>query len=155
MMKKTFAVLLLLGLLVGGWFWSVSMQPDTTLHIDNPRIRLLPGERPLAGYFTVHNAGDHDLRLVSASSERFGRIMIHASSSSNGQSRMTEQAEGVVIAAGQRIDFAPGGLHLMLLQAQQPLAIGDEIMLQLNLVDTDANARSIKVPFTVIPVQLP
>lgn len=155
MMKKTFAVLLLLGLLVGGWFWSVSMQPDTTLHIDNPRIRLLPGERPLAGYFTIHNAGDHGLRLVSASSERFGRIMIHASSRSNGQSRMTEQAEGVVIAAGQRIDFAPGGLHLMLLQAQQPLAIGDEVMLQLNLVDSDANARSIEVPFTVIPVQLP
>ncbi len=154
-MKKTFAVLLLLGLLVGGWFWSISMQPDTTLRIDNPRIRLLPGARPLAGYFSIHNAGAGDLRLISASSERFDRITIHASSNSNGQSHMTEQPQGVVIAAGERVEFAPGGLHLMLLQAQQPLAIGDEVQVLLHLVDAEAQARDIEVPFTVIPVQTP
>jgi len=155
MLKKILIALMLLGLLVGGWFWSVSMQPDTTLTIDNPRIRLLPGARPLAGYFTISNAGDSDLRLIAASSDSFANIMIHASSISNGQSRMQEQADGVALAAGDSIEFAPGGLHLMLMQAQSELKIGDEVQVQLRLIDADAKTRTIAVPFTVIPVQAP
>ncbi len=153
MMKKILAVMLLLALLIGGWFWSVNMQPDTALRIDNPRIRLLPGDRPLAGYFTIHNAGDSDLQLLGASSEAFARIMIHATIVSNGQSKMQEQTEAVSIPAGDTIDFAPGGLHLMMMQKKRDLSIGDEAQVVLSFVDTDAQPKTIEVPFTVVPVQ--
>jgi len=153
MMKKILAVILLLALLIGGWFWSVSMQPDTTLRIDNPRIRLLPGDRPLAGYFTIHNAGDSDLQLLGASSEAFGRIMIHATIVSNGQSKMEEQTEAISVPAGDTIKFAPGGLHLMMMQKKRDLNIGDEAQVVLSFIDADAQPRTIEVPFTVVPVQ--
>ncbi|MDA3935039.1 MAG: copper chaperone PCu(A)C [Gammaproteobacteria bacterium] len=152
-MKKILAIVLLLVLLVSGWFWSVSMQPDTTLRIDHPRIRLLPGGGPLAGYFTIINAGDRDLRLLSASSNAFARIMIHKSVRHEGQSSMAEQADGVAIAAGARLEFAPGGLHLMLMQTKQTLSIGDEVLISLEFTDSQDATRSIAVPFTVVPVQ--
>lgn len=153
MMKKILALVLLLVLLVSGWFWSVSMQPDTTLRIDHPRIRLLPGGGPLAGYFTIINAGDHDLRLLTASSDAFARIMIHKSVRHAGQSSMAEQADGVAIAADARLEFAPGGLHLMLMQAKQTMSIGDEVLISLEFSDSQDATRSIAVPFTVVPVQ--
>lgn len=103
------------------------------LHAATPRptlsgawIRLLPGDLPAGGYFTLHNDSDQTLTLIGARSPAYGMVMLHQSLQSQGESRMV-MVDKVDIPPHSRLRFAPGGYHLMLMKPAQPLKIGETI----------------------------
>jgi len=92
----------------------------------NARIRLLPGDLPLAGYFELTNQGKQPMTLLGASSPAFKTIHMHLSQELNGKSTMIT-LEGVEMSPGETLHFTPGGYHLMLMQRLQPLQVEDQV----------------------------
>jgi hypothetical protein len=83
-----------------------------------------------AAYFTVANAGGAD-RLVGVASEVAAAVEMHSTTiDAQGVGRMVP-VQAVDIPAGGQARFAPGGLHVMLIGLQRPLAQGQEFPLTL------------------------
>lgn len=101
------------------------------LDISDARLRLLPGDLPAAGYFTLHNASPDTITLTGADSPAFAMTHMHLSSEEDGVSHM-RPVNRLELGADQTLEFAPGGYHLMFMHRQQPLEVGDkvEVMLQ-------------------------
>jgi len=78
-------------------------------------FRTLPGTAPAGGYFTIHNAGDKPVSLTSASSPACGMLMLHKSETQGGVASM-EMVDGIDVPPRGKVDFAPGGYHLMCMQ---------------------------------------
>lgn len=97
-------------------------------------VRLLPGTVPSAAYFQLQNKGQNDATLVAVRSFAHDDVMVHETTHKDGMSHMGHIAN-VVIPAGQTVSFAPGGLHVMLEQANQPLQQGGKIELELLYAD--------------------
>jgi len=110
----------------------------------NARIRLLPGELPLAGYFELTNQGKQPLTLLGAYSPAFKMIHMHLSQELNGKSTMIT-LEGIEMSPGQTLHFTPGGYHLMLMQHLQPLQVDDQVPITLKF----SGNQSLEVMFKV------
>lgn len=122
------------------------VHAEWAVEVRDAWIRHLPGDRPMAGYFVVENKGNRDLRLVGASSVAFGRIRMHESTDENGTTSM-RPVESVAVPAGGRVNFQPGGYHLMLMQRRRPLEVGDKVPMTLELHDGGSQS----VVFTIKP----
>ncbi|MEJ2346295.1 MAG: copper chaperone PCu(A)C [Gammaproteobacteria bacterium] len=135
--------LLLVTLLCVAWT-AAAWAAGPSTQIDNARIRLLPGDLPLAGYFELTNNGQHTLTLTGASSPAFRRVMMHHSVHQNGQDRMLPVAK-MTVAPGKTIRFAPGGYHLMLMHRNRTLHVGDSVPIRLHF----ASGHDLEVKFKV------
>lgn len=116
--------------------WSVAMATPSVM-VTNARIRLLPGDLPLAGYFDLVNRGKQPLTLTAATSPSFKMIHMHLSMEQNGKSTMIN-IEGIEMNPGETLRFAPGGYHLMLMQRVQPLRVGDKVPITLRFSDNQS-----------------
>lgn len=87
-----------------------------------------------AGYFVLKNDGPDVRYLASAESPDYERVEIHASRIVDGVATM-EPVAAVEAAPGQTIDFAPGGLHLMLIGPKRALHLGDNVTITLAFSD--------------------
>jgi copper(I)-binding protein len=116
--------------------------PEVTAR--NARIRLLPGDLPLAGYVELTNRGKQPLTLLGASSPAFKTIHMHLSQELNGRSTMIT-LQGIEMNPGETLHFAPGGYHLMLMQRSRPLRVHDRVPITLKF----AGNQSLEVMFQV------
>lgn len=112
--------------------------------VTNARIRLLPGDLPLAGYFDIVNQGKQPLTLTAASSPAFKMVHLHRSIEQDGKSMMVPAGK-LEIKPGTALHFAPGGLHLMLMERVKPLKVGDKVPMTLEFSDH----QSLRVMFEV------
>ncbi|MCA1778816.1 MAG: copper chaperone PCu(A)C [Xanthomonadaceae bacterium] len=157
-MKILSGVIALLLLLAGAVWWVGMVKPSAEggvgLVVENARVRMLPGDRPMAGYMKIHNRTEQPWRLIDADSEAFGRVMIHRTRVGEGRARMQHQRDGVSINSGETLEFKPRGLHLMLMDRTSELKIGDQvdIVLSFETLGSTSSARDQVVPFTVVPV---
>lgn len=104
-----------------------------------------PTSTVFAGYFVATNRTNRDRSLVGASSPSFERVMIHQTEMHDGVSRMVAQPS-VDIGAGERIEFAPGGWHLMLMEPTGAApAPGATVTIRIELDD----GQVIEQPFEV------
>jgi len=110
----------------------------------NARIRLLPGDLPLAGYFDLVNQGKQPFTLLGASSPAFKMIHMHLSTEQNGKSTMLT-IEGIEMNPGETLRFTPGGYHLMLMQRVKPLQVDDQVPITLKF----SGNQSLDVMFKV------
>lgn len=94
-------------------------------------IRSAPPGAPMAGYLELRNPGDQPLRCDGASSEAFDSVELHRSVVQDGMSRMLH-GQVAELPPGGRLRFEPGGYHLMLFGARQPLANGDSAVILLH-----------------------
>ena len=88
----------------------------------------------LAGYARIDNACRAPVQIVSASSPAFADVSIHETRIENGISRMRALAVLPLPAHGS-VAFAPGSLHLMLMEPTRPLKVGDEVSIEFTLRD--------------------
>jgi copper(I)-binding protein len=112
--------------------------------VTNARIRLLPGDLPLAGYFDLVNQGKQPLTLTAASSPAFKMVHLHRSIEQDGKSMMVP-AGNLEIKPGTALHFAPGGYHLMLMERIKPLQVGDNVPITLRFT----NKQTLQVIFEV------
>jgi copper(I)-binding protein len=99
------------------------------LRVRDAWIRTGPPGAPLAGYATFDNPGPGTLRVVAAESPAFERVELHEMRMAEGLMRM-RKLDGLDVPAGASVAFAPGGDHLMLHGAKQPLAAGDAVEIE-------------------------
>jgi len=107
-----------------------------------------PVARVMAGYMTLRNPSDEVLILRGAESPFFEKVEIHRTRMKGGMAGMMRQ-ELVEIPPHGELEFAPGGLHLMLTGPKRPLGVGDAVTITL-LFD---GGHSLPVRFTVRPLE--
>ena len=88
----------------------------------------------LAGYARIDNPCAAPVEIVSASSPAFADVSLHETRIENGISRMRALAV-LPLAAHGSVAFAPGSLHLMLMEPTKPLKAGDQVSLDFTLRD--------------------
>jgi copper(I)-binding protein len=91
---------------------------------------VLPGQDVSAAYLQIENraAAPDALLAVSCSCAKTVELhrMVHTGD------RMTmERVERIALPAGERVELAPGGLHLMLFGLVRPLRAGERVKLVL------------------------
>ena len=97
-------------------------------------IRALPAGVPSGGYFTLHNGSGKDLVLTGAASRACGMLMLHKSENMGGMSKMEHVAE-IPVPQGQDLVFAPGGYHLMCMDAKPEIKPGAKVPVTLSFKD--------------------
>ena len=108
-------------------------------------VRLLPPSVPnTAAYFSIQNSSDTTKILIGASADFATKAEIHNHIMVNDMMRMEQQSE-VVINSGQSVQFAPGGLHIMLFGLKQPLSEGESVAISLQTKDGESIIISAKV----------
>ena len=100
-------------------------EQTPALAVQDAWIRATPGVDVAAVYLTLHNTSKHAIVVVGARSPVASMAMIHESALINGQSTM-RAAPSVRIEPRATVQFAPGGLHIMLHGLNRSLAPQDE-----------------------------
>jgi len=95
-------------------------------------------------FMALTNSGDHELTLVSVDCPRAGRVELHETVMSSGQSVMAPKVGGIPVPGGQTVALAPGGDHVMLMELPEPLAAGDEVEMVLHF--SDGTAQTVRAP---------
>ena len=91
-----------------------------------------PGLKVHVAYMTIVNRGATDQIIVSAESTDYERIELHRSVIKDGVSTMEAIGE-VKVPANGRVEFAPTGLHLMLIGPRRPQALDGHVQILLRL----------------------
>jgi copper(I)-binding protein len=130
--RPLLATTLLAGLLFVGTAHAADQASQ--VHADQPWIRVLPAGLPAGGYVTLRNGGDDAVTLTGASSPRYAQAMLHQSTTEGGMGRM-KMVDKVAIPAHGEVTFAPGGYHIMLMQASKPVQAGEQVPMTLQFAD--------------------
>lgn len=108
---------------------------DCAPRFDDGWARLPPIDMPVLGGFGVlHNACDSDAVVSSASSPDFESVEVHETRLDDGMMRMRE-VESLSVPAGESVELAPGGLHLMLMRPTRALSAGEHVELEFVMSD--------------------
>ncbi len=120
-MNKISGILILVVILLG--FSACSSTKD--LSVDNVWAR--PGFQGdnSAVYFAIRNPGDQADVLLQAISDVAGSTEIHLSKMDSEGIMTMDHQDKVPIPANEMVEFAPGGLHVMLVSLSQDLSVGD------------------------------
>lgn len=98
-----------------------------TLTISDPWSRATPkGAQTAIGYMTIRNNGPSPERLVGGSIEVADRFQLHAMKMEGDVAKMNELHD-IEIKPGQRVEFKPGGSHVMFVGLKRQLAKGERI----------------------------
>lgn len=122
-----------------------ALADESAVTVTHARIRWLPADLPMAGYFEIANGGGEAIRLTGAHSPDYAAVMLHRTTAAG-----MVPAGDLTIAPGRSIEFAPGGLHLMLTHRRRAIAVGDHVPITLELGD----AGTVTADFTVGPADL-
>lgn len=107
--------------------------PERDLQVESGWVRAMPPGQPVTGAFMVLvNQGDRERRLEGMSSPLAGRVELHRTVQQDDRMRM-EAVTDLAIAPGESVTLEPGGLHLMLMDLQRPLKVGEQVPLLLRL----------------------
>ncbi|MFC4906429.1 SCO family protein [Actinomadura gamaensis] len=115
-----------------------------SIRVDGARVRVPSSPDVTAGYLTITNTGQPDT-LTGADSPAAGSVEMHRMSM-NGNGMKMEQVRTVPVGKGT-VEFAQGGLHLMLMKPRD-LKAGQSVELTLHF----ARAGDVKVTARVVPV---
>ena len=108
------------------------------LEISDAWLRAVPPVSPtMAGYFEIRNRGDRVVKLEGADVAFAGGAMLHDTrSTEDGQRRMVH-LDSVRLDPGDRVRFAPGGKHLMLMKLSQVPRAGESVEVCLTFANHD------------------
>ena len=120
-MRMIFAATLSLAVAGAALAHEVKAGPLT---LSDLQVRATPAGVPTsAAYLTITNAGKTPDRLLSIDCACADAAMMHRSEIKGGISSMT-MVDSVIIPAGGKVRFSPGGLHVMLVGVKGPLKAG-------------------------------
>ena len=101
-----------------------------------------PGVTVGVAYFTLKNDTGKSDRLLRITTPVASKVQVHRTEVLDGMARMREVAV-LHVDAGQTVEFAPNGMHLMLMGLKQPLAEGRSF--EIELLFEVAGPRKVKV----------
>ena len=135
--------------------FSVFALPGQTLRADGVKVGGLmimhPWARASAGeanvgavYLTVVNNSSKLDRLIMVGTDRGGKAALHNHVMKSGV-MMMETAGPIEIKPGDRVEFKPGGLHVMLSGLKSPLRKGELFKLRLSFENAGKASGDVKV----------
>lgn len=96
------------------------------LKIGHPWSRATPaGAKVGGGYLSIENTGTVADRLVSVSVPFAARAEVHEMAVKDGIMTMRPLDNGVDVPAGAKVEFKPGGYHIMFMDLKQQLKQGE------------------------------
>jgi copper(I)-binding protein len=132
-MKTLMKTLLCLSLALCAYI-SPALAAPASIMVSDCWIRMLPGDLPSGGYFSVMNMGDKPIDLIGVQTGAFNMAMLHQTQSNGSTSKMAAVKKATVPANGT-LKFAPGGYHVMLEKPAQPVKIGTSISMTFSFSD--------------------
>jgi periplasmic copper chaperone A len=132
------------GALAAAMSAGVALAAPAGVSISGQWFRLIIPSRPAAGYFILSNETDAPRSLVGAASPGCGMLMLHKSVSTNGVERML-MVPSVAVPAHAKVQFAPGGYHLMCMSPTPLMKPGQSVPVTLRL----ANGETVSADFPV------
>jgi copper(I)-binding protein len=84
-----------------------------------------------AAFAEITNTSNADITIVSATSAASPELQLHEVVNDT----MRQKESGFVVPAGSSITLEPGGLHIMFMDIQAPVAAGDEVPVTLTLAN--------------------
>jgi len=114
------------------------------LHIIHPMaFQTAETAKAGGGYLTISNDGDTDDALIGVTGD-FPKVMLHKSEEVDGIATMTH-VDRIEIPAGEIVELAPGGYHVMFMGLSDPLETGESFPVTL----TFDKAGDIEVIFQI------
>ena len=110
---------------------SVSSNLNAEISVENEWARVTPSGTGSV-YMKIKNNGNSDDKLLSASSDKAGLVMIHRSIREGDISKMIHIHDGITIPANDSVNLKPGDYHLMLMNLDKNLSLGDKVSIVLN-----------------------
>ncbi len=124
MKLKTFAMALALTA-----FGSVGWASEVTLGdltIGTPfAFATSPNASAAGGYMTITNTGTEADTLIAVEADFAGPMLHKTTVDDQGVARMEHQMGGIEIPAGETVELAPGGLHVMFMQLSEQMVEGE------------------------------
>ncbi len=151
MKRKILAVLVALGGLI--WVSAPALAQQNIvigeLELSGAFTRATPPRAKTGGGFlSITNSGKTDDRLIFVTSPAAAVVELHVMSMENEVMVMGSRPEGFVIPAGETVELAPGGKHIMFMQIAEPFKMGT--MVPVTLVFERAGSVDLMLP--VAPV---
>lgn len=101
-----------------------------------------PGVTVGVAYFSLKNDAGKSDRLLKITSPVASKVQVHRTEILDGIARMREVAV-LHVDAGQALEFAPNGMHVMLMGLKQPLVEGKTF--EIEMLFEVAGPRTVKV----------
>lgn len=138
-------MLLLCAALAGGAFSAVAAE---SISIRHAWARATVAAQPVgAAYLEI--TSERGATLVDLHSDAADFVEMHTMSHEGDVMRM-RRVERLPLPAGQAVQLAPGGTHLMLIGLKRPLRAGESVSLVLTLEDS---AGRIRMEHVTVPVR--
>lgn len=132
-----------LALLLSVFAVFAAIAAEGGIRVESAWARATPAVAPVAaGYLVVVNDGAAPDRLLRIDSAIAQRVEMHQTTREDGVLRMRRIEGGAVIPAHGRLEFAPGGNHLMLIGPVRPLVAGETF--EATLVFAHAGSRKVR-----------
>lgn len=129
-MKKILSMLLASVILLA------ACSPKEGIEVREAWVRTAAQGSNSALYFVIHNYNATDDELVGVSAEFAEAAEIHESSMVNDVMQM-RMVESVPLASGEDVEFASGGLHVMLVGVKEELKVGDTVEVVLHFKNSE------------------
>lgn len=98
------------------------------IRVQDPWLRAVPPVATnSAGYLRLHNDGSTDDALLGARIDGVRVVELHEMRDTGNGARGMFRRHEIIVPAGESAVLAPGGLHLMLIDLQQPLQADTEV----------------------------
>jgi copper(I)-binding protein len=118
------------------------------LSVDEGYLRATPpGQMMSAAFMTLSNDSDKTITLTGGTSKDVASIEIHNHAMVDGVMSM-QRIEGLKIDAGEKVELAPGGLHVMLIGLKKSLVDGENFTF--DIVFKDGSTQTLKLPIKSI-----
>ena len=103
-----------------------------------------PGQTSGAAYMTITNKGDSADKLISAKVSLSQAGGLHSSRTANGVMSMSA-ADSLDIPAHGKVELAPGGTHLMIMDLRVPMTAGERFYVDLKFEQSGSKTVSGKI----------
>ncbi len=123
----------------------IAVSFSSEVVVEEPWVREPPPTSKVAGAFMVIlNKGKEADTLVSVSSDIADRTEIHKTIMKNGRMSM-RRVNSIVIKPGSKVEFKPGGYHIMLIGLKKSIREGERVKIELEF----KRAGTLRVDFPV------
>ncbi|CAM4172638.1 copper chaperone PCu(A)C [Vibrio agarivorans] len=112
-------------------------QAHYSIEVQDAYARATPPSVTTSAVFaTLHNHSDKEVVVMSASTERAGKVELHTVEMEGDVMKM-RQVPNFTIAAQQQLHLKPGADHIMLFNLDSPLKEGEVLSVELSLKEGD------------------
>ncbi|MBV6401022.1 MAG: hypothetical protein CNIPEHKO_01319 [Anaerolineales bacterium] len=125
----------LVSLFLAGMALVTACTPKEGIEVRDAWIRTAPQGGNSAMYFVIHNYSADD-ELVGVSTKIAEAAEIHESSMVDDVMQM-RMVESVPLASGEDVEFASGGLHVMLVGLKEETKVGDMVDVVLHFKNSE------------------